>query len=402
MPIEERLDFFQEMLRCNYEVYLWTYTPKLELKDTNCPKDLVISDASSILDFADTLQEYISTGKRMPIWLDSSMGLLYIAAFQYEQAKLQYIHMLGPILRGKNSHLLIRKELDSRPLSVQIRSKIFRQIEQIPIIPTSSLYQYAIMFHYAVTGEKITMADISFPLKKDSGFDELKLISEEHIGVWKAEQEMLQMFREGNPNYMKAISKSTGLSSGVKFDVGDSLRKQKNDVIVLLVLCSRASIEGGLNPSIAYTLNDYYMQRIEEAKNPTVISNLSTAMVEDFMQRVRSAKQNTDVSSHIQNICDYITMNPGEKFSIADLAKRIGYTVYYFSHKFKAETGVSVTDFIKQVKLEKAKLLLSATDMSIQEISDELTFGSRSHFSSSFSKFTGMSPSEYRMKNSKR
>ena len=210
------------------------------------------------------------------------------------------------------------------------------------------------------------------------------------------------MFREGNPNYMKAISKSTGLSSGVKFDVGDSLRKQKNDVIVLLVLCSRASIEGGLNPSIAYTLNDYYMQRIEEAKNPTVISNLSTAMVEDFIQRVRSAKQNTDVSSHIQNIFDYITINPGEKFSIADLAKRIGYTVYYFSHKFKAETGVSVTDFIKQVKLEKAKLLLSATDMSIQEISDELTFGSRSHFSSSFSKFTGMSPSEYRMKNSKR
>lgn len=402
MIVEERLNFFKEMLRCNYEVYLWTYTPKLELKETNCPKDLVISDASSILDFADTLQEYIASGKRMPIWLDSSMGLLYIAAFQYEQAKLQHIHMLGPILRGKNSHLLIKKELDSRPLSVQIRSKIFRQIEQIPIIPTSSLYQYAIMFHYAVTGEKITMEDISFPQKQDSRSDELKLISEEHTGVWKAEQEMLQMFREGSPDYSKAISKSMRLSNGVKFDVGDSLRKQKNDMIVLLVLCSRASIEGGLNPSIAYTLNDYYMQRIEEAKDTTAIYNLNNAMLEDFMQRVRSAKQNTDVSSQIQNICDYITMNPGAAFSIADLAKRIGYTEYYFSHKFKAETGVSVTDFIKQVKLEKARLLLSATDMSIQEISDELSFGSRSHFSSSFSKITGMSPSQYRRKHSKR
>ena len=89
------------MLRCNYEVYLWTYTPELELKETNCPKDLVISDASSILDFADTLQEYIASGKRMPIWLDSSMGLLYIAAFQYEQAKLPAYSYAGADFKRK-------------------------------------------------------------------------------------------------------------------------------------------------------------------------------------------------------------------------------------------------------------------------------------------------------------
>ena len=31
MTINERLEFFKEMLRCNYDVYLWTYTPELEL-----------------------------------------------------------------------------------------------------------------------------------------------------------------------------------------------------------------------------------------------------------------------------------------------------------------------------------------------------------------------------------
>ena len=60
-----------------------------------------------------------------------------------------------------------------------------------------------------------------------------------------------------------------------------------------------------------------------------------------------------------------------------------------------------IADFIKQVKLEKAKLLLSATTMNIQEISDELAFGSRSYFSSSFQKAFGMSPSDYRNKNTK-
>ena len=28
MTINERLEFFKEMLRCNYDVYLWTYTPR--------------------------------------------------------------------------------------------------------------------------------------------------------------------------------------------------------------------------------------------------------------------------------------------------------------------------------------------------------------------------------------
>ena len=43
MTINERLEFFKEMLLCNYDVYLWTYTPELELIHTNCPQDLVIS-----------------------------------------------------------------------------------------------------------------------------------------------------------------------------------------------------------------------------------------------------------------------------------------------------------------------------------------------------------------------
>ena len=64
------------------------------------------------------------------------------------------------------------------------------------------------------------------------------------------------------------------------------------------------------------------MQKIEEAKSASTINNLTHTMLEDFMQRVRSAKQTTDVSSQIQNICDYISVNPGEKFSIAELAEK--------------------------------------------------------------------------------
>ena len=83
------------------------------------------------------------------------------------------------------------------------------------------------------------------------------------------------------------------------------------------------------------------------------------------------------------------------------LAKETGYTEYYFSHKFKQETGMSVADYIRREKVRHARLLLSGTKMSIQEISDDLAFSSRSYFSSTFQKETGMSPSEYREQNRK-
>ena len=60
-----------------------------------------------------------------------------------------------------------------------------------------------------------------------------------------------------------------------------------------------------------------------------------------------------------------------------------------------------MADYIKHEKIMQAKLLLAGTNMSIQEISDELSFGSRSYFSSSFQKETGLSPSEYRDQNMK-
>ena len=94
------------------------------------------------------------------------------------------------------------------------------------------------------------------------------------------------------------------------------------------------------------------------------------------MQRVRSAKQTTDVSSQIQNICDYISVNPGRSSQLQNLLKEPATQNIIFPTNSKKEIGISIADFIKQVKLEKAKLLLSATTMNIQEISDELAFGS--------------------------
>ena len=104
----------------------------------------------------------------------------------------------------------------------------------------------------------------------------------------------------------------------------------------------------------------------------------------------------------MQTTLNYIDMHIREPLSIASLAKHLGYTEYYFSHKFKQETGKSIKQYILEKKIEEAKLLLSGTTLGIQEISDELNFGSRSYFYTCFQKQTGISPKEYREEFDKR
>ena len=143
------------------------------------------------------------------------------------------------------------------------------------------------------------------------------------------------------------------------------------------------------------------MQMIEDSKTIAETSTTCNTLLEDYVQRVQQEKEKNDISGQIKSACDYIAIHIKEKLSITQLARQAGYTEYYFSHKFKNETGYSVSDYIKREKIRQAKLLLSGTQMSIQEISDELSFGSRSYFSSSFQKETGLSPSEYREQNIK-
>ncbi|MBP3488710.1 MAG: AraC family transcriptional regulator [Roseburia sp.] len=402
MDINERLSFFTGLVRCNYNLFLWNYDKDFKLLSTNCPKELISGDMIAVLGFSELLSAHVGQGNRNPLVLDTEFGLLWIAAFEYRDVSLHGMHLIGPAFTGRNTQLLIRKKLDSYNISVRLRSLIFRQLEEVPIIPSSALLQHAVMLHYSVTGTYIDTGSVCFSSSgPQENADEIELISGEHRGVYLAEQNLLAMIREGNPDYRKALDKCISLSSGIRTDSTDNLREQKNNGLVLLTLCSRASIEGGLNSSIAYTLYDFYAGRLEECLTAADATNLVREMLADYVDRVRSSRENEEISVQIQGILDYIAIHIKENLSLSELAARLGYTEYYFSHKFKQETGLSVNAYIRQKKIETAKLLLSGSRMGIQQISDELSFSSRSYFYSCFEKETGMSPSAYRERNAR-
>jgi transcriptional regulator GlxA family with amidase domain len=80
----------------------------------------------------------------------------------------------------------------------------------------------------------------------------------------------------------------------------------------------------------------------------------------------------------------------------AELAALVNLSPSRFRHVFKEETGVSVTHYLRGLRLERAEFLLRTTFLSIKEVMSESGLTSMSHFVQYFKKKYGRTPSGYR------
>ena len=98
----------------------------------------------------------------------------------------------------------------------------------------------------------------------------------------------------------------------------------------------------------------------------------------------------------IEDIKNYIKANFGYKVSLEDLAGRFHLSREYLSRYFKHCTGKTISEFLLEVRMERAKSKLSTTLIPIADISEYCGYPSQSNFQKAFKKATGQTPSEYR------
>ena len=103
-------------------------------------------------------------------------------------------------------------------------------------------------------------------------------------------------------------------------------------------------------------------------------------------------KPNADFSEVLEYINEHFTENIMAK----DISKKFGYDNTYFCRKFKTTIGTTLMQYIRRLRLGKAKDLLINTDDSIKDIAWKCGFADISHLSNSFRKKYGLSPLEYR------
>jgi AraC-like DNA-binding protein len=84
-----------------------------------------------------------------------------------------------------------------------------------------------------------------------------------------------------------------------------------------------------------------------------------------------------------------------ENYSLL-ISEKLGYDYTYLSNIFSEEKGITIQQFIINVKVEKVKELILYNELSLKQIAFLMNYSSASHLSNQFKKITGKSPSSYK------
>ena len=395
MTTDTRLAVFQELVACCHNLYLWSYDDAMHLLSSNCPDEKSVVQFAQLDNFNSTLLDFGKAHTKPAIMTDS-LGLMWLASPEKDRGELRRIHVLGPFFTDDDAVGQIDQRLWEMKLEEPVHKQALAFLRSLPVISLNRIFEYGIMLHYCITGERINVSELHYrkSRQKKKGADAIPEDLKTH-GTYAAEQEMLRMVREGDLNYIKQMSKLSMTGNYGRLSKNQE-RNNKNLILVGITLFARAAIEGGVSPETALTLSDRYIQSVEDCRNMSELVEIRSTMAQDYVERVHRRKQETGVSEPVRSSMEYVELHLTEELSLKQLAEMSGYSEYYFSKRFKHETGTTPKAFIREKRLERAKFLLRTTQTTVQDISESLRFGSQSYFADAFRRAEGMSPTAYR------
>ncbi len=203
---------------------------------------------------------------------------------------------------------------------------------------------------------------------------------------------------EGNVKAVKANCEQGRFleSEGVGVLSENPVTNLKYHFVITTAMITRICQQNGMELEQAFRLSDFYIRKLDQIHTMEGVRHLHDEMVIDYAEKMGKYLRSDTNSRHI-NICkEYIYAHIKERITIEDLADELGVSAGYLSHLFKKETGMAVSKYIMEQKIETAKNLLRFSEYTMIDIANRLSFSSQSHFIKQFREVMGMTPKKYR------
>lgn len=175
----------------------------------------------------------------------------------------------------------------------------------------------------------------------------------------------------------------------------NSMQNLKYHFVITVAMIARYCIEGGMDVSTSYALSDFYIQKADLTNKPQELDVLHKQAALDYASRMRKLRKEKICSIHVVKCIDYIQDNLHSRITVEDLADLAGLHPSYLSRLFKKETGVTISEYIQQTKIDAAKNMLLYSDFTPARISSILAFPDQSYFTQVFHKYVGLTPRKF-------
>lgn len=171
----------------------------------------------------------------------------------------------------------------------------------------------------------------------------------------------------------------------------------KTRIVELLVIVSRAAVDGGAELSDILKLNSRYYRELLDQEDAEEICLWIKDMLDTFLDRVDNCK---DQKNHFatQQAAEYIRQHFCGKLTIDTIAQAVYLSPCYLSRIFKQNVGCTLMEYLAQVRVEQAKEMLKDPQFNVMQVAEKSGFEDPGYFTRVFKKVEGITPSRFKQK----
>jgi AraC-like DNA-binding protein/ligand-binding sensor protein len=207
------------------------------------------------------------------------------------------------------------------------------------------------------------------------------------------ERELLLAISQGDKSESQRLLNE--ILGFVFFSSGQDAPVIKARVLELVVLLSRAALDGGADIEQIFGLNFTYLNQVTKMRSVDDIASWLSRIMVRFTDLVFTLKdvKHADV---MQKALKYINAHYTEEITLDNVAGAVFLSPTYFSKLFSEEMGCRFTAYLNKVRIEKSKLLLRSSGIPLVDIAGLVGYEDQSYFTKVFKRLTGLSPGKYR------
>ncbi len=127
-----------------------------------------------------------------------------------------------------------------------------------------------------------------------------------------------------------------------------------------------------------------------------LLTSLLIELTEQNILQLKIRHENETSSDKLPKILEWIRVHSLQNISLADVSHEFNYSKEYLARYFKKHMGMSMQQYIYNLKLSKAKELLCESDKTVKEIAEALGFQDEKYFMKLFKRMEDTTPKQYR------
>jgi len=210
----------------------------------------------------------------------------------------------------------------------------------------------------------------------------------------ETEKMLFELTEKGDVNGI--VAEASRFFDWMEENYGQYINDIKLKVLEFVLWAEHISYESGGRIYYFRSRQDYFPTLVE-LKDLEEIRTWFVDKMKSACRNVAAKKEEQSVSV-VERAIKYIDSKYNKDISLDDVSREVDISPYYFSKIFKEETGRNFVEYVTDIRMSRAKELLTETDLSMKEICCEIGYSDPNYFSRSFKKNTGLTPTEYKEK----